>query len=133
MKFLHRWILSALLVSVAIPIAAQVATGSKTREHVQTLASEKFGGREAGSEGERQAADYIVSQLTRIGARPLPGRQDIFMRRSRSSNRGSARRGSRAGSTLTYTMPSSWFAYAWSSIRNAWSTSPRAAWIIARP
>jgi hypothetical protein len=45
---------------------------------VETLASEKFAGREAGSDGERLAADYIVSQLTRIGARPLPGRRDMF-------------------------------------------------------
>ena len=60
------------------PVPAQVATASRTRTHVETLASEKFGGREAGSDGERQAADYIVSQLSRIGARPLPGRQDMF-------------------------------------------------------
>jgi hypothetical protein len=46
---------------------------------VQTLASEKFAGREAGSAGERLAADYIASQLTRVGARPLPGRKDLFV------------------------------------------------------
>jgi hypothetical protein len=43
---------------------------------VVTLASEKLAGRLAGSAGERLAADYIVSQLQRIGARPLPGRTD---------------------------------------------------------
>ena len=36
-------------------------------------------GREAGSPGERLAADYIAAQLARLGARPLPGRADMFM------------------------------------------------------
>jgi hypothetical protein len=70
--------LIALFVTFAVPIGAQVATSSKTRAHVETLASEKFAGREAGSDGERLAADYIVSQLTRLGARSLPGRRDMF-------------------------------------------------------
>ena len=59
-----------------MPAAAQTAA---TRAHVETLASEKFAGREAGSPGERIAADYIASQLTRMGARPLPGRSDMFV------------------------------------------------------
>ena len=75
----HRYlILSALLAAAAAGAAAQVATTSTTRAHVQTLASEKFGGREAGSDGERLAADYIAAQLQRVGARPLPGRRDMF-------------------------------------------------------
>jgi len=65
-------------VAFVVPIAAQVATSSKTRAHVETLASETFGGREAGSDGERLAANYIAAQLTRLGARPLPGRADMF-------------------------------------------------------
>ena len=69
---------AALLSAATAPTPAQVATASGTRAHVETLASEKFGGREAGSNGERLAADYIVSQLTRVGARPLPGRRDMF-------------------------------------------------------
>jgi hypothetical protein len=64
-----------LLLASAIPAAAQT---SATRSHVETLASEKFAGREAGSPGERLAADYIASQLTRMGAKPLPGRSDMF-------------------------------------------------------
>ena len=78
MRIRRYFVHAALIASVAVPVAAQVATASRTRTHVQTLASEKFGGREAGSEGERLAADYIVSQLMRIGARPLPGRQDLY-------------------------------------------------------
>jgi Zn-dependent M28 family amino/carboxypeptidase len=73
----RRWrlIAASLVVTATIPAAAQT---SPTRAHVQTLASEKFAGREAGSAGERMAAEYIASQLTRFGAKPLPGRKDLF-------------------------------------------------------
>jgi hypothetical protein len=43
------------------------------------LATEKLAGLEAGSAGERLAADYIAAQLAGIGARPLPGRRDMFL------------------------------------------------------
>ena len=74
----RRWCLTAavLAVSATIPAAAQT---SATRPHVQTLASDKFAGREAGSTGERLAADYIASELSRMGAKPLPGRGDMFV------------------------------------------------------
>ena len=49
------------------------------KAHVEFLASDKLEGREAGSPGERLAADYLTAQLARIGARPLPGRSDMFM------------------------------------------------------
>src|SRR5687768_7509168 len=76
---LHRQLsLTVLLAASVAATAAQVTTTSPTRAHVQTLASEKFGGREAGSDGERLAATYIAAQLQRIGARPLPGRRDMF-------------------------------------------------------
>ena len=69
------WRLGVLaLVAATVPAAAQT---SATRSHVQTLASDKFAGREAGSTGERLAADYIASQLSRLGAKPLPGRGDV--------------------------------------------------------
>jgi len=68
----------ALGVGVATSAVAQTATSSKTRPHVQTLASERFDGREAGSSGERLAGDYIAQQLARLGAKPLPGRRDMF-------------------------------------------------------
>jgi Zn-dependent M28 family amino/carboxypeptidase len=71
------WRLGVLaLVAATVPAAAQT---SATRAHVQTLASDKFAGREAGSTGERLAADYIASQLSRLGATPLPGRGDMFV------------------------------------------------------
>ena len=58
---------------------AQTRTASPTRAHVEFLASDMLEGREAGSPGERLAADYITAQLARIGARPLPGRSDLLM------------------------------------------------------
>jgi Zn-dependent M28 family amino/carboxypeptidase len=68
---------------IAIAAASGVRTiqaqESRTRQHVQTLASDKLDGRLTGSAGERLAADYLVSQLQRIGAKPLPGFTDFRM------------------------------------------------------
>jgi hypothetical protein len=58
---------------------AQVQTASPTRAHVEFLASDALEGREAGSSGERLAAEYLTAQLADIGARPLPGHSDLFM------------------------------------------------------
>ena len=58
---------------------AQTRVASPTRAHVEFLASDTLEGREAGSLGERLAADYISAQLAGIGARPLPGGGDLFM------------------------------------------------------
>jgi Zn-dependent M28 family amino/carboxypeptidase len=70
-----RLFAAVLFLAAALPAAAQT---SATRAYVETLASEKFAGREAGSPGERLAADYIAGQLARMGARPLPGRNDMY-------------------------------------------------------
>ena len=43
------------------------------RTVVETLASDKFEGRLTGTRGIEMAADYIIEQLERIGAQPLPG------------------------------------------------------------
>jgi hypothetical protein len=70
-----------VLVIVALAAAAvhaQTATQSRTRRHVETLASEKFEGRMAGSPGERLAAEYLARELTRVGVKPLPGAKDLF-------------------------------------------------------
>jgi hypothetical protein len=80
MKTRSLLVLLGLVVATSAPLPAQVATASRTRAHVETLASEKFGGRAAGSDGERLAADYIVSQLTRNRARArFRGRRDMFL------------------------------------------------------
>jgi hypothetical protein len=68
----------ALLAAISVTRldAQPVAAPSPTRAHVEMLASDRLGGRLAGSPGERLASDYIIEQLKRIGARPLPGRTD---------------------------------------------------------
>jgi Zn-dependent M28 family amino/carboxypeptidase len=73
------WAVGVLALVLHGAISSAQAPTSPIRAHVETLASERFGGREAGSAGERLAADYLASQLARIGARPLPGRADMFM------------------------------------------------------
>jgi len=73
-------LLIAALVVVSGPFShAQTTVASPTKAHVEFLASDPLEGREAGSQGERLAADYITTQLKRIGATPLPGRADLFM------------------------------------------------------
>jgi hypothetical protein len=71
------------LVTVAVVTIASAQTStqsSSTRQHVQTLASDKFDGRLTGSAGERLAGDYIVSQLQRIGAKPVrPGGPPLYI------------------------------------------------------
>src|SRR5262249_9754856 len=46
---------------------------------VQTLASPRLEGRLAGSTGEQLAGEYIVNELRKIGAKPLPGRTDFLL------------------------------------------------------
>src|SRR5580765_252636 len=65
-----------LRVGPAYDISAQSSTASRSRAHVVALASDRTEGRLTGSNGERLAADYIITQLKRIGDRPLPGRND---------------------------------------------------------
>ena len=79
MKKAPIFVLLALTVAALSAQTPAPATATGTRAYVETLASDRFAGREAGSTGERQAGDYIAAQLARIGARPLPGRQDVFM------------------------------------------------------
>jgi hypothetical protein len=53
------------------------AQASKTRVAVETLASPRLEGRLAGSNGERLASDFLVAELQKIGAKPLPGQKDF--------------------------------------------------------
>ena len=68
----------ALLVLLLLCSSAS-ALFAQTRAHVTALASDRFEGRQAGTTGERRAADYISEQLRRVGVRPLPGRSDLFL------------------------------------------------------
>src|SRR3954468_18920482 len=65
--------LGSLALVAALHAQAPVATASRTKEYVTTLASDQFEGRLSGTQGEQRASDYIVSELQRIGAKPLPG------------------------------------------------------------
>jgi len=80
---MKRIVLVALLLSASL--SAQQAerpdlgrSASTTRAAVEFLASDRLEGRDTGSPGERLAAEYIAMQLTRAGAKPLPGRRDMF-------------------------------------------------------
>lgn len=73
---LSRTMLSSV-AAVSRPLSAQATAAPPTRRHVETLASNTLDGRLTGSAGERLAGDYIVSELERIGARPLPGLSDF--------------------------------------------------------
>jgi hypothetical protein len=66
---------SAFLLVVAAP--SLDAQASKTRAHVDALASPQLEGRLAGTNGERLASDYLAAQLQKIGAKPLPGQKDF--------------------------------------------------------
>src|SRR5437773_82450 len=68
----------AVAAAVTVHVAAQ-APASRTRTYVETLASERFEGRLAGSKGEQLASGYIASELQRIGARPLPGQSGYLL------------------------------------------------------
>ena len=64
---------------VASSFAQAQTVAPRTKAHVEFLASDRLEGREAGSPGERLAGDYIAAQLARFGAKPLPGRADMFV------------------------------------------------------
>ena len=69
---------AAIAVTLVAVGHAQRVEPSRTRAYVEALASERFEGREAGSPGERGAADYLADELARIGAQPLPGQTAMF-------------------------------------------------------
>lgn len=71
--------IAAACFLVSAQAFSQTATTSRTKTHVETLASDKFEGRLTGSNGEKLAADYLIAELKRIGAKPLPGLTDFRM------------------------------------------------------
>jgi Zn-dependent M28 family amino/carboxypeptidase len=74
-----RTLLAIVLTASTATPYAQTAVASRTRAHVEFLASDRLEGREAGSAGERLAGDYIAMQLARIGAKPLPGHASMLL------------------------------------------------------
>ena len=69
--------ISVLATFIAFVAALQAQAPSKTKTHVETLASPRLEGRLAGSNGEKLASDYIASELQKTGAKPLPGTTDL--------------------------------------------------------
>src|SRR4051812_22839625 len=67
--------LALIVVTWALALHGAQAP-SKTRAHVEALASPRLEGRLTGSAGEQLASDYLVTQLRKIGATPLPGQSD---------------------------------------------------------
>jgi Zn-dependent M28 family amino/carboxypeptidase len=78
----RRWlapafsVMCALLVWTSAPRLHGAQAASKTRAHVEALASPRLEGRLTGSAGEQLAGDYLVSELRKMGAKPLPGQAD---------------------------------------------------------
>lgn len=67
-------VLGSLALASTLYAQAPATVASRTKAHVTTLASDDFEGRLTGSTGEQKASDYLIAQLQRIGAKPLPGR-----------------------------------------------------------
>jgi len=63
-----------LAATLASPAHSSIA---ELRDHVEFLASEELGGRLTGTAGERAAAEYIASELTKLGGTPLPGQDSL--------------------------------------------------------
>lgn len=71
-----RLALAALCVLAGAGAQAQTPP-SRTRQHVTSLAGDGPSGRLTGTPGEQVAGDYIIGELRRIGAQPLPGATDF--------------------------------------------------------
>ncbi len=78
-RLLTSTALVALTLVLAAPLSSQAADPSRLKTYISTLASEKFGGRLTGTDGERLAREFIVAELKRIGAKPLPGQRDFSL------------------------------------------------------
>jgi hypothetical protein len=73
--------ISSTLVAQYNDVSEQLARnieGKSIKEHVYTLASKDFQGRETGKEGNKKAAAYIADQLASYGIPPIPGDTDYF-------------------------------------------------------
>jgi Zn-dependent M28 family amino/carboxypeptidase len=74
---MKKIVLAAAMASALC--ATTAADVGELRRYVATLASERFGGRLTGTEGERLAREFLVAELKRIGAKPLPGQKDYAL------------------------------------------------------
>jgi hypothetical protein len=60
-----------LLAVFSIALQAQQIDATKIKQHIKILASDSLQGRGTGSEGEKMAAAYLVSELKKLKLRPL--------------------------------------------------------------
>jgi hypothetical protein len=69
-----------MVLSGGTPFDGSMASDevSRARYDVTRLASNQMAGRLTGTPGEAAAADFIVGELKRIGAAPLPGKDFLF-------------------------------------------------------
>ena len=98
--------LAVAMIAAATAVSFAQSSVSKTR--IETLASEKFEGRLTGSPGETLAADYVIAELKRIGAKPLPGTTDFrmpFTFTAGSKDGGSSVSITRDGAAQTFAAP----------------------------
>jgi uncharacterized protein YciI len=70
---------TAVAAAFVVSGVPRVGADTRTRAHVEALASAKLEGRLAGSLGEQLASRYIVGELSRIGAKPVPGARDYLL------------------------------------------------------
>ena len=80
---MKRIFVAIIYISLWLVIVPTVAYSQETlvdrlRNHVYTLADDSLGGRKAGSENARKAANYIAAQWKEIGINPLVG-ETYFM------------------------------------------------------
>jgi hypothetical protein len=73
-----RVLLPGLLLAASCQLSAQTIDTLAIRGHTRFLADDLLLGRATGSQGERIAAAYIVSQATRLGLQPLPGSSSLL-------------------------------------------------------
>src|SRR5262245_49801239 len=78
-RFLTSTTVAALTFVLAATQGSRAADPARLKTNIATLASERFGGRLTGTDGERLAREFIVSELKRIGAKPLPGQRDFAL------------------------------------------------------
>ena len=72
--------LSALVTfSTLSPVGAAAGVADRWWTHVTFLADDRLAGRDTGSDGHRQAAEYVASQFERAGLRPGAG--DTYFQR----------------------------------------------------
>ena len=84
-----------VIAALAVPASAQAPTPAETRTRVETLASDAFDGRLAGLAGRDQGrATTSSKELTRIGAKPLPGLTSLLVPFTSRPGRKTAARGS---------------------------------------